>query len=99
MSTAPAKPLRVGVVGLGYWSPNLAGNLAAIPGCDLVWLCDDSANARDGLARTFPEARATGELADLLGDPELDAIVLATPVPTHAELAVRVAQAGKHCFV
>ncbi|MFI5036936.1 MAG: Gfo/Idh/MocA family protein, partial [Solirubrobacterales bacterium] len=47
----------------------------------------------------FPSARATGELAELLEDPELDAVVLATPVPTHAELAIRVVGAGKHCFV
>jgi len=92
-------PVRVGVVGLGYWGPNLARNFAAIPGCELAWLCDASAPAREQLARAFPSARTTGELAELLDDRELDAIVLATPVPTHAGLAVRVAEAGKHCFV
>ncbi len=99
MSAEQADPVRVGVVGLGYWGPNLARNLAAIPGCTLRWLCDPSAPARERLARSFPSARATGELAELLEDPELDAVVLATPVPTHAELAIRVAGAGKHCFV
>ncbi len=93
------RPVRVGVVGLGYWGPNLARNFAAIPGCELTWLCDASAEARARLERSFPAARSTGELEDLLGDPELDAVVLATPVPTHAELAVAVAAAGKHCFV
>jgi len=97
--TPGLEPVRVGVAGLGYWGPNLARNLAAIPGCELRWLCDPDPAAREKLARTFPGARATGELSDLLEDPELDAIVLATPVHTHAELAVRVAQAGKHCFV
>jgi predicted dehydrogenase len=92
-------PVRVGVAGLGYWGPNLARNFAAIPGCELRWLCERSAEARARVAGLFPGARATGELEELLGDPELDAVVLATPVPTHAELAVRVAQAGKHCFV
>ncbi|HEX7609731.1 MAG TPA: Gfo/Idh/MocA family oxidoreductase [Solirubrobacteraceae bacterium] len=92
-------PVRVGVVGLGYWGPNLARNFAAIPGCELTWLCDASEQARSPLAAAFPGARATGELGDLLADPELDAVVLATPVPTHAELAVAVARAGKHCFV
>ncbi|MFI4977354.1 MAG: Gfo/Idh/MocA family protein [Solirubrobacterales bacterium] len=99
MSAEHADPVRVGVVGLGYWGPNLARNLAAIPGCTLQWLCDPSAQAREKLARSFPSARATGELAELLEDPELDAVVLATPVPTHAELAIRVVGAGKHCFV
>jgi predicted dehydrogenase len=93
------EPVRVGVVGLGYWGPNLARNLDAIAGCELRWLCDPSAAAREKLARSFPSARATGELSELLEDPDLDAVVLATPVPTHAELAIRVAQAGKHCFV
>ena len=93
------EPIRIGVVGLGYWGPNLARNFAALPGCELQWLCDASPQARDKLAPSFPSARTTEDLQDLLDDPELDAVVLATPVPTHAELAVRVAEAGKHCFV
>jgi predicted dehydrogenase len=91
--------LNVGVVGLGYWGPNLARNFAAIAGCNVSWLCDASEPALARLAQSFPGARATGAIEDLLEDPELDAIVLATPVPTHAELAARVAAAGKHCFV
>lgn len=91
--------MRVGVAGLGYWGPNLARNLASLPGCELAWLCDASAPARERLAGAFPGAQPTGDLGDLLADPDLDAIVLATPVPTHAELAIAVARAGKHCFV
>jgi predicted dehydrogenase len=94
-----ADKVRVGVVGLGYWGPNLARNFAAIEGCELAWLCDASTSARERLRLAFPTARATGDLGDLLDDPSLDAVVLATPVSTHAELAVKVAQAGKHCFV
>ncbi|HTA05269.1 MAG TPA: Gfo/Idh/MocA family oxidoreductase [Solirubrobacteraceae bacterium] len=93
------RPVRVGVVGLGYWGPNIARNLAAIDGCELRWLCDADEPKRAKLASTFPSARVTGELAELLDDDELDAVVLATPVPTHAELAIAVARAGKHCFV
>jgi predicted dehydrogenase len=92
-------PLRVGVVGLGYWGPNLARNFHALPETELVWCCDASAEARERVARTVPGARMTGRFEDLLEDEALDAIVLATPVPTHAELAVRVLEAGKHCFV
>jgi predicted dehydrogenase len=94
-----SKPIRVGVVGLGYWGPNLARNFAAISGCELAWLCDPDPQAREKLSQAFPGARSTDVLGDLLDDPELDAVVLATPVPTHAELAVAVAEAGKHCFV
>jgi predicted dehydrogenase len=97
--SAEVKQVRVGVVGLGYWGPNLARNLGAIPGCEVSWLCDASEEARAALERSFPGARTTEVLGDLLDDPQLDAIALATPVPTHAELAVAVAEAGKHCFV
>jgi predicted dehydrogenase len=97
--SAELKQLRIGVVGLGYWGPNLARNLDAIPGCEVSWLCDASEEARTALERSFPGARTTEVIGDLLDDPQLDAIALATPVPTHAELAVAVAEAGKHCFV
>jgi predicted dehydrogenase len=95
--TAPR--LRIGVAGLGYWGPNLARNFAASPGCELAWCCDPSAPARARAARQFPGARVGERLEELLADPTLDAVALATPVPSHAELAVRVLGAGKHCFV
>jgi predicted dehydrogenase len=100
MSTADTeRPLRIGVAGLGYWGPNLARNFASLAGCQLAWCCDDSAPARERAAARFPGTRVAAELDTLLEDPELDAIALATPVPSHAELAVRVLEAGKHCFV
>lgn len=89
----------VGVAGLGYWGPNLARNLAALPGCDLRWLCDADADARERVRARFAGARLAADLDELLGDDSLDAVVLATPVPTHAPLALRVLAAGKHCFV
>jgi predicted dehydrogenase len=97
--TTSAPRISVGVVGLGYWGPNLARNFAAIPGCELAYVCDSADAARDRVARMFPTARATADFGELLADPSLDAIVLATPVPTHADLAVRALEAGKHCFV
>jgi predicted dehydrogenase len=86
-------------VGLGYWGPNLARNFERLPGSELAWLCDASEEALARWGAAFPSARATTRLADLLGDDSLDAVVIATPVPTHAELATRVLSAGKHCFV
>jgi predicted dehydrogenase len=91
--------IRMGVVGLGYWGPNLARNFAGIAGCELAWLCDGSEEALERVGRAFPGARRTGSIEELLADEELDAVALATPVPSHGELAVRVVQAGKHCFV
>jgi predicted dehydrogenase len=91
--------VSVGVVGLGYWGPNLARNFDALPGCELRWCCDIDPATRESFAPRFPDARFTGELDELLGDPQVDAVALATPVATHAGLARRVLEAGKHCFV
>ncbi|MBV9000407.1 MAG: Gfo/Idh/MocA family oxidoreductase [Solirubrobacterales bacterium] len=78
---------------------NLARNFHALPGCELAWCCDDRPEARERFAPIFPRARFTGEPGELLADPTLDTVVVATPVPSHAELATRVLEAGKHCFV
>jgi predicted dehydrogenase len=91
--------IRVGVVGLGYWGPNLARNFDALDGCELSWVCDADRVAGERVAARFPSARYTEDLGDLLADSRLDAVVLATPVPTHAALARKVLEAGKHCFV
>ncbi|MBO0767684.1 MAG: Gfo/Idh/MocA family oxidoreductase [Solirubrobacterales bacterium] len=91
--------VRVGVAGLGYWGPNLARNFAALPDAELRWLCDGSEAALTRVSAAHPGVALSTNVEDLLSDPELDAIVLATPVPTHADLAERVLAAGKHCFV
>jgi predicted dehydrogenase len=97
--TAEGRKVTVGVVGLGYWGPNLARNFAALDCCELRWCCDARPEARERWAGSLPSAQFTGELADLLADPELDAVVIATDVPSHAALALAVLGAGKHCFV
>src|SRR5437763_3712927 len=94
LATMNGGTLRIGVVGVGYWGPNLARNFAAIEGSELAWSCDSSPEALERMASQFPGARPTAELEDLLADDTLDAIVLATPVATHAELTVKVLRAG-----
>jgi predicted dehydrogenase len=90
---------RLGVVGLGYWGPNLARNFDRLPNAELAWICDTSEEAVARWAPVFPDARTGADLEELLADPSLDAVVVATPVSTHAELALQVLEAGKHCFV
>ena len=90
-------PVTVGVAGLGYWGPNLARNFAAL--ADLRWLCDSSAEHLARVADLHPQARTTESFEDLLADDELEAIVVATPVPTHYDLARRALLAGKHVLV
>ena len=89
--------LRVGQAGLGYWGKNLARNFDEL--ADLRWLCDASPEAQSEFAERYPNARVTGDFAEMLGDDELDAVVIATPVPTHYPLAKQALEAGKHVFV
>ncbi|MFY9265480.1 MAG: Gfo/Idh/MocA family oxidoreductase [Solirubrobacterales bacterium] len=94
-----AATVNIGVVGLGYWGPNLARNFAALPDAEVTWLCDASEAALERQRATHPKAKSTGDLDDLLADESLDAVVIAANVPQHAPLATRVLDAGKHVFV
>jgi predicted dehydrogenase len=87
---------RVAVVGLGHWGPNLARNFAEL--ADLTWLCDSDSGKRE-IASRYPQARFTSDIDELLDDPELDAVIVATPVPTHFELARSALAARKHVLV
>jgi len=87
----------VGQVGLGPWGTNLARNFNEL--ARLKWLCDVDRDRGAGLRSRFPSTRFTERLEDVLGDPEVDAVVIATPVPTHAALAKQALQMGKHVFV
>jgi predicted dehydrogenase len=90
-------PIRIGVVGLGYWGPNLARNFNEL--AELAFVCDSNEEFLASAATRYPAATATNRFDDLLDDDTLDAIVIATPVPTHADLAGRALEAGKHVFV
>jgi predicted dehydrogenase len=87
----------IAMVGLGYWGPNLARNFDDL--ADVRWLCDASPDALERYAARYPQARATTSYEDLLADPELEAVVVATPVVTHYELSKRALEAGKHVLV
>ncbi|MDX6573671.1 MAG: hypothetical protein QOC86_2827, partial [Gaiellales bacterium] len=90
-------PLRLAIVGLGYWGPNLARNLARVG--ELAWACDLSDDNLRRYGRLYPEARMTSDIDELLADDTLDAVAIATSVPTHHPLGMRVLAAGKHLFV
>ncbi len=91
--------LKIGLVGLGYWGPNVARNFDALAGCDLTWCCDADEAQREKWGKVYRETKFTPDLDDLLSDEGLDAIVVTTPVPTHAAMVEAVVGAGKHCFV
>ncbi|MFM9124767.1 MAG: Gfo/Idh/MocA family protein [Actinomycetota bacterium] len=99
MSTGSDAPVRVGIVGLGYWGPNIARALASTPGCELAWACDLDAGNRARLEGRYPGTVLTDRFEDLLEDAALDAVVVATGAPSHHAIGMRVLEAGKHAFV
>jgi predicted dehydrogenase len=88
---------RVGVVGLGYWGPNLARNFDELG--SLAALCDLDGDLRERYAGRYPRARVLADYDELLADESVDGIVVATPVPTHYALAKRALEAGKSVLV
>ena len=89
--------MNIGVVGLGYWGPNIARNMARVG--DLTWCCDLSQENRDRFAAQYPQTRFTADLDELLADPEVDAVAVATSVPTHHPVGLAALAAGKHVFI
>jgi predicted dehydrogenase len=93
------RPLRIGVVGLGYWGPNLVRVLHELPDTEVAWVCDLRRSALAGIARRYPGVRRTRQLERIVRDRSVDAVAIATPVATHHELASAALRAGKHVFV
>src|SRR5262245_25473632 len=91
--------LRVGVIGYGYWGPNIARNLSGLDSCHLVAICDKSGAALKRASRMHPGARLTTDMSEVLKAPDIDAIAVVTPVWTHFELAKMALENGKHVFV
>jgi predicted dehydrogenase len=89
----------VGIVGYGYWGPNLARNFQEAPGARVVAISDLRPERLAQVQDRFPEARVTTDFRELLADPNVDAVVIATPVSTHYSLALAALQAGKHVLV
>ena len=88
---------RIAQVGLGQWGKNLMRNFDQL--AELIWLCDVDDERRAQAAQLYPSALVTSSFDDVLGDESVEAVVVATPVPTHYELARRALEAGKHVFV
>ena len=89
----------IGVVGMNYWGPNLARNFDRLDGCRVTWICDRDEAVLDRHRPSYANARFTARYEDLLEDSDLDAVVIATPVPTHAPLARLALEADKDAFV
>jgi predicted dehydrogenase len=91
--------VKFGVVGYGYWGPNVVRNLDQFDGSEVVTVCDKSPAARKRIHKTYPHIGVVSETADLLSSTEIDAIAIVTPVWTHYELTKAALENGKHVFV
>lgn len=91
--------IRVGLVGFGYWGPNLARNLMEVSGAKLGAICDFRSDRLSLAAGRYPSVTATNKFSDIADDPRIDAVVIATPVCSHFELAMKAMRAGKHVLI
>jgi len=91
--------LSIGVVGCGYWGPNLIRNFSSLPECRMKWVCDTDEKRLSHMKRLYPGVEATRDYGELVADKDLDAIVVATPVYLHHEMAKKSLEAGKHTFI
>jgi len=95
----PAAELRIGVIGYGYWGPNVVRNLHGLDNCQLVAICDSNPAKLQGARQARPDVELTGDCSELLTSTQIDAIAVVTPVWTHFDLAKSALQNGKHVFV
>ncbi len=91
--------LNLGIVGCGYWGPNLIRNFRSIKGMKVRYVCDRDQQRRDHMKSLYSDVEATADLGKMIGNGAVDAVVIATPVSTHHRLAKQCLEAGKHVFV
>ncbi len=92
-------PVRVAVVGLGYWGPNLVRNLVESEVAEPVVVCDVRPEALELIGHRYTGLSVTSDFGSILADPEIEAVVIATPIATHHSLGRAVLEAGKHAFI
>src|SRR5205823_6400297 len=95
----PADLVRVGVIGYGYWGPNIVRNLHSLDNCEVVTVCDKTPAALQRARRLYPGLHLTTDFSEILSSTRIDAVAVVTPVWTHYELAKAALQNGKHVFV
>jgi len=91
--------IKVAVIGCGYWGPNLIRNFIQIPESKVKYCCDLDEDKLEHINSLYPEPKVTQDYKEVLNDPTVEAVAIATPVYTHFELAKEMLEAGKHVFV
>ncbi len=91
--------INIGIIGYGYWGPNLVRNFLTIDGCKVVRVADERQTRLELLAKNYPSVGGVKSAMDILDSTEIDAVVIATPVFTHFELAKKALENGKHVLI
>jgi predicted dehydrogenase len=91
--------INVGVIGYGYWGPNIVRNFNTIDGAKVISVCDTNQDALQRLSKTWPDIEVTRDVRDIINSPDIDAVAVVTPVSSHFDLARMALQNGKHVFV
>lgn len=91
--------IGIGIIGYGYWGPNLVRNFAETPGANVVAVADLDPKKLETVQRRYPAVKITADFKELLTDPSIDAIAIATPVSSHFELGMAALKAGKHLWL
>jgi predicted dehydrogenase len=94
-----SEAVRFGVIGYGYWGPNVVRNLDQLEQADVLTVCDMSVSARERIQKAYPHIEVTADPKELLTSTDIDAVAVVTPVWTHYELAKAALENGKHVFV
>jgi predicted dehydrogenase len=98
-SSQKQQTIRFGIIGYGYWGPNIVRNLHGLDSCEVVSVCDKSPAALRRVQQVYPSLHTTTDWTELLQSPDIDAIAVVTPVWTHFDLAKAALENGKHVFV
>lgn len=91
--------VKIGIIGYGYWGPNIVRNLSLLPSAVVTWVCDVNPKVLAPIPLQYPTIQTTNRIQDILDDPETDAVIIVTPPSTHFPLSHKALMAGKHVLI
>ena len=91
--------INIGIIGFGYWGPNIVRNFSSLEGARVLSICDGNQDAMKRASKAYPHITVTSNYNDILISPDIDAVAVITPVSTHFELTKKALENGKHVFV
>jgi predicted dehydrogenase len=91
--------MKIGVVGFGYWGPNLVRNFNSVPSVTVEYVCELRSDRLEAASKVSPKIKTTRDVSEIINHPNIDAVVIATPVFTHFDLAKKILNSGKHVLI